>query len=153
MLVIGLAYLIQGPPFVPSSDESANQMLALMKKYKIKRVLDMGSGNGKLVILLTKEGYQATGVELNPWLVFKSRRALRKAGLKDKASIRWGNFWSFKIDNYDAVTLYLVPHILPRLEKKLKKELKPGSYIVSNYFTMPSIKPLQKTTKASIYKV
>src|SRR5438105_1621491 len=87
-VVAMLSFGMQGPPYVPSDDTSAAQMLKLIKSYRPKRILDMGSGDGKLVILLARQGYQVDGVELNPLLVWRSRRAIKKADLQDVASVK-----------------------------------------------------------------
>jgi ribosomal protein L11 methylase PrmA len=153
VLLIGLAYLIQGPPYVPSDDESARQMLKMVKKYKPKRVLDMGSGDGKLVIMLAQAGFAADGVELNPWLVLRSRRAIKKAGVADKATIYWGSFWNYDVSSYDGIVIYIIKHAMPRLEKKLQAELRPGTHIVSNYFVFPTLKPIRQLSRARLYRM
>jgi protein-L-isoaspartate O-methyltransferase len=152
-LVVALSFLVQGPPYVPSDDESAGQMVKLVKAYKPKRVLDMGSGDGKLMILLAQQGYRVDGVELNPSLVWRSRRAIKKAGLSDKATVRWGNFWRYDVSDYDLVALYVIKHIMPRLEKKLGAELAPGAVVVSNYFVFPNLKPVKQTGRARAYQI
>ncbi len=153
VLILFLAYLIQGAPYVASKDQDAEKILEIARKYKPKRVLDMGSGNGKLVILLARHGYQADGIELNPMLVWQSRRTIKKLGLHDKARIRWGNFWRYDTSGYDVVILYAIQHIMPKLERKLRGELPVDAYIVSNYFTFPQIKPIKQTGRLRVYKM
>ncbi len=153
VFILAVVFLIQGPPYVKSDDESALQIIRMVKKYKGKRLLDMGSGDGKLVILLAKEGFNIDGIELNPLLVFRSRRAIKKAGVEKNARIFWGNFWSFDVSNYDVVVLYVIKHIMPRLAKKLTTELHPGSYIVSNFFVFPGFKPVERKSRAVVYEV
>ena len=153
LLVLAMVFLIQGPPFVASNDESAEQMLALIKRRRPRRILDMGSGDGKLVILLAQQGYQVEGIELNPLLVWRSRRAIKRAGLNDKAAVKWGNFWTCDVSGHDTVTLYAVRHVMPRLEKKLRAELRPGASIVSNYFVFPNLKPAASRGRARLYTI
>ena len=153
LFMIVMVFLVQGPPYVPSDDDSAAQMLKLVKAYKPRRILDMGSGDGKLVVLLARQGYRVDGVELKPWLVYRSRRAIRRAGLGGKATVRWGNFWSFDVSSYDLVTLYAIAHAMPRLERKLRAELRPGAVIVSNFFVFPNLKPVKSTRRARVYKI
>lgn len=153
IFIIGILFLIQGPPYVPSDDESTEQIIRHIKKQKPHRVLDMGSGDGKIVITLAKAGYTVDGIELNPLLVLRSRKAIRNAGLEKKAHIYWGNFWSYDTTKYDLIVLYAIKHIMPHLEQKLKKELKPGSIIVSNYFLFPTLTPIEKSSRATVYKI
>jgi hypothetical protein len=94
---------------------------------------------------MAKRGLSVDGIELNPILVICSRRAVKKAELGDKAHIIWGNLWQRSFSSYDLVTLYAIPHIMPKLEAKLNSELKPGSIALSNYFTFPNKKPANST--------
>lgn len=148
-----MIFLAQGPPFVASDDDSARQILRLVAGLKPKYILDMGSGDGKLVILLASHGYKVDGIELNPLLVLRSRRAIRRAGLTRLASVKWGNFWRHDVAGYDLVVLYAVKHIMPKLEQKLSTELPPGARIVSNYFEFPHLKPVKSLSRARLYKV
>jgi len=153
ILIPGLIFLIQGPPYVPSNDNFTKTVVEEVKKLKPKKILDMGSGDGKLVIALAQAGFKAEGVELNPWLVLRSKRAIRKLGLEHKATIRWGNFWRYDTSSYDIVVLYVIKHIMPRLEEKLTTELHKGSYIISNYFVFPNLKPVKSDGRMRVYKV
>ena len=153
IFLAGVAFLIQGPQYVPTNDEDAAAMAAMITRHNPKRILDMGSGDGRLVMLLARQGYRADGVELNPILVLRSRRAIRKAGLSGKATIYWSSFWKFDMKPYDAVTLFVVKHIMPRLEEKLSAELTPGTTVVSNFFTFPTLKPVEKQGTLYAYKI
>jgi protein-L-isoaspartate O-methyltransferase len=152
VLAVWLGFLVQGAPYVKSDDESAAQMIALVKGFRPKRVVDLGSGNGKLVILLARQGFKVDGVELNPWLVWRSRRRIKRLGLQDKAAVKWGNFWRYDTSHYDTVTLYGIQHIMPRLERKLRAELPRGAHVVSNYFAFPNLEPVKQIDRARAYE-
>jgi cyclopropane fatty-acyl-phospholipid synthase-like methyltransferase len=153
VLAICLIFLYQGPPFVPSSDAKLQLMIRAVSQNKTTKVLDMGCGNGKLVIALTQLGYTVDGVELNPWLVLRARRNIKKLRLSNQAHIYWGSFWSFDVSSYDTVVLYVIAHIMPRLESKLTKELRPGARIISNYFTFPGLKPINSSGSVHTYEI
>src|SRR5579872_2036826 len=121
-LTLQLLYLWQGPPFVESDDKSIEHIITFVNLYKPKRIIDIGSGNGKLVIALARKGYYVDGIEINPILSKKSQISIKRAGLKN-ARIFWGNFWSFDVSDYDMVVLYLINHVMPKMQKKLEKEL------------------------------
>ncbi len=155
--IIGLAGLLafglQGAPYVASDGKSTDQMLKLIKSYSPERILDMGSGDGRLVISLAQQGCQVDGIELNPWLVVRSRRAIKRAGLQGKARVLWGSFWGYDVSGYNVITLYAVTHIMPRLERKLSAELPPGAHIISNYFVFPNLRPIKQLGQVRVYKV
>ncbi len=152
IFLIGIIFLIQGPPYVPSNDEFTGQIIANIKNYNPKKILDMGSGEGKLVIALAELGYRVEGIELNPLLVLRSRKLIKQKGLQNKATIKWGNFWKYDTRTYDVVVLYVIKHIMPKLEKKLLKEMDKNSYIFSNYFVFPNLKPIVDEGLMKIYK-
>jgi len=153
VLVAGLAFGMQGPPFVATDDNSAMQILKTVEEHSAKRIVDLGSGNGKLVIFLATQGYKVDGIELNPLLVLRSRHAIKKAGLQNRASIKWGSFWSHNVSGYDTVVLYAIKHIMPKMEKKLTTELSSGSLIISNFFTFPNLQPDETFGRIRIYKL
>ncbi len=152
-LACGFIYMIQGPPFVPTRDEVVKQIIEELKKLRPMKILDMGSGDGTLLIALAKAGYEVDGIELNPLLVRRSRRLIKKAGVNDKVKVRWGNFWNYDTSSYDVIVLYVIKHIMPHLEKKLLRELHKGSYIISNYFIFPNLKPIYEEGRMKVYKV
>jgi hypothetical protein len=97
--------------------------------------------------------YTVEGIELNPFLVLRSRRAIKMKGLQKNARIKWGNFWSIKTSQYDVVVIYVIKHIMPRLEKKLLKEMPKKSHIFSNFFIFPNLKPITEKNRLKIYEV
>ncbi len=153
MFIGFMIFLIQGPPFVASQDRVAKDMMELARGIKPNRIIDLGSGDGKLVILLAKQGHKVDGLEINPILVWRSKRAIRKAGLSKNAKIKWGNFWKADISKYDLVMLYAIKHVMPKLEVKINAELPKGAHIISNFFAFPNLKAIKSIGKAILYKV
>jgi 16S rRNA A1518/A1519 N6-dimethyltransferase RsmA/KsgA/DIM1 with predicted DNA glycosylase/AP lyase activity len=153
VLVLGMIFLLQGPPFVPSDDESVQQILELANDLKPARILDMGSGDGRIVIALAKEGFRVDGVELNLFLVWYSRWKVRQAGVSEKVTVKWGSFWNYDTSNYSLVVLYAVQHIMLPLEKKLRNELRPGTPIISNYFDFPGLRIKKSKSRVQMYRI
>lgn len=147
LFVIFLFYLcfafISGAPFVPTVNPAANSMIALAKIRKGDVVYDLGSGNGKLLLLAAEKGARAVGFEINPLLVlFSNIRGART---------QWQNFWSADIHDADVIFIYLLPWKMDRLADKLKKECKKGTTIVSNSFIFPKWKVIREDTANHIY--
>ncbi len=78
VLAFIIMFHIQGAPYVPSTDEDIDLMVKALPKKKANHIIDIGSGNGKVVIYLASKGYQVDGIEMNPGLVWRSRRAIKR---------------------------------------------------------------------------
>lgn len=143
--------IFQGPVYVPSTDEDMETMLQLAHLKKGMKVIDLGSGDGKIVIAAAQQGAQALGVEINPLLVRSSRKNILAAGVKGRAQILKQSFWKTDLSQYDVVFLYGTTYIMEKLEHKLQQEMRPGSVFISNYFQLPSLRPAQ-TVRGKIRK-
>ena len=151
-LAVSIFYLLQGAPFVSSSQARTDDIVRTVQKIGSKRLIDLGSGDGQLVIALAQTGVHIDGIEILPWLVWRANRRLKRLKLQGKARIRWGNLWQANLADYDTVVLYAIPHIMPRLEQKILAELPRNAWVVSNYFTFPGLKQLHSANNIHTYQ-
>ncbi len=140
-----------GAPFQPSSNKATNEILELAKVKKGQKTADLGSGNGKIVIEFAKRGAEAHGFEINPLLVLWSRHKIKNLGLKN-AFIHWKNFMKQDFSDFDIVTSFQISYVMPELEKKLQRELKPKSKVISNTWKFPTWKPKRKLGIVYLYE-
>lgn len=138
ILVLTARSLIRGAPYVPSSDAKIASMVALAGVRPGERVADFGSGDGRVVMAFARAGAEAHGFEINPILVWLSRRKIQAAGLADRAQIHYQSFWRADAGEFDVVAVFGISHIMRGLEQKLARELKSGARVVSNAFALPS---------------
>lgn len=101
--------------------------------------------------MMAKKGAIVHGYEVNPILVWRSRNFIKNAGLEKKAFIHWKSFWGEDLSKFDVITVYGITYIMEKLEKKLQSELKPGTRVVSNYFTFPTWKPAKQDGEILLY--
>lgn len=146
-ILLGLIYLllrpiINGAVYFPSSIRNVGMIVELAGVRPGQKVVDLGSGDGRIVMALARLGAEAHGYEINPLLAWKSRRAIRRAGLGQNAFVHWQSIWNADLAGYQVVTVYGVPWIMARLGRKLDKELAPGTKIVSNIFPFPDRTPV-----------
>jgi SAM-dependent methyltransferase len=153
VLIMMVGFLLQGAPFVRTSDSRTELIIKSVRQIKPRHIVDLGCGDGKLAINLAKAGYKVDGVEIQPWLVWRARRNIKKQGLEKKVNVYWANFWKFDVSGYDLVILFSMQHIMPRLERKLVAELAPKSHIISNTFIFTKLKPGRSSGKIHTYKV
>jgi len=126
---------LTGAPWVPSSNEIVRKMLLLSKVKPGEEVYDLGSGDGRIVIISTKEfGARSTGIEIDVFRAFYSKLLIRLLGLGGKARVIWSSFYRVDLSRADVVIVYLLPETNDKLKPKLEKELRPTSRVVSHVF-------------------
>jgi predicted RNA methylase len=128
--------------FAPTAPVVVDAMLALARVNANDVVYDLGSGDGRIVIMAAKKyGARGVGVELDPKLVSLSRQAALESGVADKVTFIEGDLFTQDISQATVVTMYLWPGVNKRLEMKLRRELRPGSRIVSSAFGIGNWRP------------
>lgn len=152
-IVLLIFSLATGGPYSPSANWKIAELLKLIKSKRIKKAADLGSGDGRIVIALAKAGIEAHGYEINPLLVLVSRLRIKRLGLEQKAFIHCRNLWQVNLRSFDLVTIYLLPHVMPPLGSKLKKELRPKSLIITHLFKLSDTKPIKERDQLYVYEV
>ena|SRR3989344_148205 len=145
--------ILFGAPFEPSRMKRIKLMLKFSSPKKGQKVAELGSGNGKVAIEFAKvnPGIKVDGYEINPLLVLYSRRRIKKLGLEKQIKIYWKNFWKINLSKYDIISVFQVIFIMPKLEKKLKAELKPGAKVISNEWKFPNWHAKKSQGEVSLY--
>jgi hypothetical protein len=131
--------------WVPTPQALVNRMLDIAKVTPKDYVIDLGSGDGRTVITAAKRGARAMGIEYNPDMVELSKRNAAKEGVSDKAQFVKEDLFEADLSKATVITMFLLPDINIRLRPKIL-DLKPGTRIVSNSFTMGDWKEDESAT-------
>lgn len=131
--------------WVPTPDELVNAMLKMAEVTADDYVIDLGSGDGRTVIAAAKIGARALGIEFNPDMVELSRKRIEEEGLSKKAEVLQKDLFEFDLSEATVITMFLLPDINMKLRPKLL-DMKPGTRIVSNTFTMGEWVPDMEVT-------
>jgi len=121
--------------WVPTPQSLVDKMLDMGKVTAKDYLIDLGSGDGRTVITAAKRGAKALGIEYNPDMVELSKRNAAKEGVTDKASFTKADLFESDFSQATVITMFLLPDINLKLRPKILN-LKPGTRIVSNSFTM-----------------
>ena len=141
-LAASVRSLFTDVPFVPTPERTIREMLTLAKLKPGETLVDLGSGDGRIVVIGAKNyAAHAIGVEKNFLLAFFSRLHIAMKGVSRSARIIRNDIFSIPLSQADVVTLYLLPAVNKKLEHKLKTELRKGSRVVSRSFPLPHWKP------------
>ncbi len=121
--------------WVPTPQSLVDKMLEIAKATPQDYLIDLGSGDGRTVITAAKKGLTAHGIEYNPQMVEVAQKAAKAAGVADKATFEKADLFESDFSKAQIITMFLLPWINEKLAPKLL-ELKPGTRVVSNTFTM-----------------
>lgn len=121
--------------WVPTEQALTNKMLDLAKVTPQDYVIDLGSGDGRIVITAARRGARALGIEYNTDLVTLSKQNALKAGVIDKAQFVEADLFESDFSQATVITMFLLPDINLKLRPKIL-DLKPGTRVVSNSFDM-----------------
>jgi len=121
--------------WVPTPQATVDKMLELAKLTPQDFLMDLGSGDGITVITAAKRGARAMGVEYNPDMVALAQRRAAEAKVSDRATFVKADLFETDFSKATVVTMFLLPDINLKLRPKIL-DMKPGTRIVSNTFTM-----------------
>jgi len=131
--------------WVPTPQVLVDTMLDMAEVTSSDYVIDLGSGDGRIVIGAAKRGATALGIEYNPKLVALARRAAGKEGVGARAKFAKADIFESDFSKATVITMFLLSDLNLKLRPKIL-DLKPGTRIVSNHFGMADWRPDQTTT-------
>ena len=108
--------LFFGAPYLPTLDPQIDAALRLANLDKGQVLLELGCGDGKVLIAAADRGLTVVGYELNPILAIISW--LRTRRYKGRVKVIWGDFWTSKWPEADAIFVFLLDKYMDKLDKK-----------------------------------
>jgi protein-L-isoaspartate O-methyltransferase len=128
-------------PHVPTPEDIIPKMLSFASVKPDERVFDLGSGDGRIVIVAARDFHaKAVGVETRKRLVKESRRRARELGLSKQVTITCRNFKKVSLRKADVLATYLSSYTLNLLTPKFMRELRPGVRVVNFDYPVPDWK-------------
>jgi S-adenosylmethionine:diacylglycerol 3-amino-3-carboxypropyl transferase len=153
--VFTLGVVFFGAPYVPTRSRDLETLFDELKFKKSDRLVDLGSGDGRLMLFAARHGIKSVGVELNPILVIITWLRLRP--VRNLASVRYANFWNYRLPSDTTyVFVFLAEPFMKRLRKYLESEAKRLGHpitLVSYGFELPGYKLQRKITAALVYEI
>jgi len=158
-ILLGLVFLvllvsaILGVPFVPTHMAQAEFMFKAAGVGPGMKVVDLGSGEGRLLFLAARGGATAVGYELNPFLYWYTKLLIWKRGLGGRVEVKCESLYGANLREADVVMAFLFNKPMARLEHKLFSEMKSGSKVVSYTFQIPGRTPVVAEQGVYVYQV
>lgn len=123
-------------PYVPTPSKVVSRMLDIANVQPSDYVIDLGSGDGRIVIAAAKRGASGHGIDLDPDRVAEARRKGANEGVDNNIMFIKGDIFKTDFSKASVITMYLLPSVNKKLRPKLLNNLEPGTEIVSHSFDM-----------------
>jgi len=143
--------LIPGAFYYPSAPDRIKTIFDNIKISKKDTVVDLGSGDGRILIAAAKKGAKAIGYEMNLSVAHRSRQKIKNLNLSNLITIKTKNFWHADLSSATVICVYQFPKYIARLEKILKKSPHPVT-VISNDYPFPNQKPYLIENRIYFYK-
>ena len=147
-LLVCFAFVIFfGAPYVPTLTPQVEAALELANVMPGRTMLELGCGDGKVLIAAAQTGVHVVGYEINPVLALIAR--LRTRRFKGQVRVVWGNFWTKQWPEADAIFTFLLDKYMPKLDKKIIHYNHKPVRLVSFAFRIPNRE--EDAHKAGVY--
>ncbi|XP_071568006.1 ATP synthase subunit C lysine N-methyltransferase [Temnothorax nylanderi] len=128
-------------PYVPATRQQMKNVIRALNG-RSGSLIDLGSGDGRIVLAAAKRGFKAHGIELNTWLVWYSRLQALINGLSSETAFLKQDLWKHHLGNYDNVVIFGVDQMMGDIEKKFNTELRRDSLVIACRFPLPNTRPV-----------
>lgn len=128
-------------PYLGTRPEVVEEMLEMAAIGTGDRVLDLGTGDGRILIAAARRGASGTGVDIDPVLIGEAKASAIRAGVSDRTRFVAQDLFVTPLAHHTVVTMFLLPSVNLRLRPRLLRELAPGTRIVSHAFDMADWPP------------
>lgn len=131
-------------PYVPATEQQISNVLKLCRNDLVdKTLVDLGSGDGRIVFAAAREGYHSTGYELNTWLVLYSKLYSKTKGLSPMTHFEIKDLWKADYKKFDNIVIFGVADMMDELSHKLEKEMHDDAYLIACRFPIERWTPHQ----------
>lgn len=134
-----------GAPYVPSRVNDLEKVIKFTKLDKYSRFVDLGCGDGGVLLAVAKTGARVVGYEISPVMYMIAKIRTRKNGLIE---VRFGDFLKVDLDEFSHVFVFTAKPFVPKISKKLNDL---NAVIVSNGFELELNRPLTKIASYNVY--
>jgi SAM-dependent methyltransferase len=138
-----------GAPYLPVLKREVGSLLELADVKPGQLLLDLGSGDGRLLLAAAKRGVRGLGYEINPLLYCIAY--FKCWPYRHLVKLRLANYWTVKLPAADIIYVFLIGHYMEKLDQKLQREVTRPTKLVSFVFEIPKKQPVRRTRNSFLY--
>jgi 16S rRNA A1518/A1519 N6-dimethyltransferase RsmA/KsgA/DIM1 with predicted DNA glycosylase/AP lyase activity len=142
--------LLVGAPYLPTLKPQINAALDLAELRPGDTLLELGCGDGAVLVAAARQGIHVVGYELNPLLVLLCK--LRTWRYRKSVSVIWGDFWHKPWPEAQAIFVFLLPKYMSRLDKKVMQYKHKPVKLISFAFEIPDRDPANTSDGVFAYR-
>ena len=150
ILAFGMVVFV-GPPYLPTMRKQTETALDMLDLKPGETLLELGSGDGRIMLAAAKRGLKVVGIELNPFLVFISWIVTFK--YRSQIRLIWGSYWGAPWPRADAIFTFMLPRYMSRLDGRIQKwRPEVTTRLASFAFAIPDKEPVEKRDGVYLYE-
>lgn len=149
LLICFAGVLLLGAPYLPTLRPQLKAVLLLADLKPGETLIELGCGDGRVLVAAAKRGYKAVGYELNPLLALLSWARTRR--YRGQVRVVWGDFWRAQWPPAAAIFTFLLPRYMKKLDKKCRRYPHRPIRLVSFAFEVPGKKPRRSQNGVHVY--
>ena len=153
-LVLAICFsfvLLNGAPYLPTLKKQIDVAFEIAGLEAGDSIIELGCGDGRVLIAAAKAGLNGIGYELNPIMFAISWLRLRP--YRDHIKLIWGDFWRKDWPEADAIYVFLLPRLMAKLEGAVLSRDKAPKVLISFAFEIPNRKPDRQKEGVFLYRL
>lgn len=153
LIVLSFGFVVfVGPPYLPTLSKQKATALDLLGLKEGETLLELGSGDGRVMLAAAERGLKVIGIELNPLLVVISLFVTRR--YRKQVRVIWGTYWGKPWPRADGIFTFMLPKYMRRLDERIHKWLPPEKTVklASFAFAIPGKEPIGKRDGVYLYE-
>ena len=143
--------LINGAPYLPTLNRQISVGLELADLQPDDLILELGCGDGRVLIAAAKKGLRGVGYELNPIMYIIAK--LRLVPYRGQIKVIWGDFWRKSWPEADAIYVFLLPRLMSKLEQNILSRKTAPRKVISFAFEFPGRKAISQKNGVFLYEL
>ncbi|HVQ44975.1 MAG TPA: hypothetical protein VMT30_08545 [Candidatus Saccharimonadia bacterium] len=141
---------VLGAPYVPILHRDSRRLLEIANLKPGQTLIDLGSGDGRLLRAAAARGIRCIGYEINPYLVLISRLVCWR--YRKLVTIHTADIWHVKLPPADVIYIFILDKYMARLHEKFRTEITAPTRVISYVFQLPGQTPIHETHNTYVYQ-